>query len=146
MKLRCIVLLVSLASLLISTTFAQEAQPAKSADAAASATQNAGAIKVVKSILCQSIKDREPQEEVSTIKVGDVVVGWMQIQSAEDTSVTHRWIREGQTISDVSLPVKTSGSYRAWSRKTIGSAGSWKWQILDANGNVLKEVAFTAGS
>jgi len=74
------------------------------------------------------------------------VVGWMQIQSLEDTTVTHRWIRDGETISDVTLNVKTSPSYRAWSRKTIGSPGSWKWQILDSSGTVLKEVAFTAGS
>jgi hypothetical protein len=137
-RLRNIVLFLAVVSLSVSLTVAQEAQSSKPA-AAPEATA-----KIVKSVLCQGIKDREPQ--VNAAKVGDVVVGWMQIQSPEDTTVTHRWIREGETISDVSLDIKTSPSYRAWSRKTIGSAGSWKWQILDANGNLLKEVAFTAGS
>jgi hypothetical protein len=142
MKLRNIVLVLAVISLLISTSsFAQESEPAKSTEA------NGGSLKVMKSVLCQSVKDREPQEEVNSAKIGDVLVGWMQIQSAEDTTVTHRWMLDGQTISDVSLNVKTSPSYRAWSRKTIGSAGNWKWQILDAGGNVLKEVEFTvAGS
>ena len=148
MKLRYILLLLAVMSLLVSTTsFAQDNAPANSTETTAPAAHNGGSVKVMKGVLCQAVKDREPQEEVNSAKVGDVVVGWMQIQSAEDTTVTHRWTIDGQTISDVSLNVKTSPSYRAWSRKTLGSAGSWKWQILDASGNVLKEVAFTvAGS
>ncbi|MCI0349929.1 MAG: DUF2914 domain-containing protein [Acidobacteriales bacterium] len=145
MKLRYIVLSLAVMLLLVSTTsFAQESEPAKSTEPAAS--QNGSGIKVMKSVLCLAVKDREPQEEVNSAKVGDVVVGWMQINSAADTTITHRWMRDGETVSDVSLNVKTSPSYRAWSRKTIGGAGSWKWQILDADGNVLKEVAFTVGS
>jgi Protein of unknown function (DUF2914) len=144
MKLRNIVLLLAVVSLVFSTTsFAQE--NAKSTETAAPANHSSN-LKIVKGVLCQAVKDREPQEEVSTAKVGDVVIGWMQIQSTEDTTVTHRWMLDGQTISDVSLNVKTSPSFRAWSRKTIGSAGNWKWQILDSSGNVLKEVTFTAGS
>lgn len=145
MKFRYIVLALAVMLLLVSTaSFAQESEPAKSTEVAA--IQNGSGIKVMKNVLCLAVKDREPQDEVNSAKVGDVVVGWMQINSAADTTVTHRWIREGETISDVSLNVKTSPSYRAWSRKTIGSSGSWKWQILDADGNVLKEVSFTAGS
>jgi hypothetical protein len=120
---------------------AQDAEPAKPA----AAVENADT-KVVKTVLCQAVKDRDPQDEVETAKVGDVLVGWTQISAAEDTTITHRWLREGETISDVSLNIKKSPSYRAWSRKTIGSAGNWTWQILDADGNVLKEVSFTAGS
>jgi hypothetical protein len=146
MKLRNIVLLLAAVSLVVSTiSFAQENEPAKSTETAAPVNHSSN-LKIMKSVLCQAVKEREPQEEVSTAKVGDVVVGWMQIQSTEDTTVTHRWMLDGQTISDVSLNVKTSPSFRAWSRKTIGSAGNWKWQILDSSGTVLKEVTFTAGS
>ena len=146
MKLRNIVLLLAVVSLVVSTTsFAQENQSAKPTETAAPANHSSD-LKIVKGVLCQAVKDRQPQEEVSTAKVGDVVIGWMQIQSTEDTTVTHRWLLDGQTISDVSLNVKTSPSFRAWSRKTIGSAGNWKWQILDSSGNVLKEVTFIAGS
>ena len=144
MKQHCIMVVVVLGSLMIWTTSsAEEAKPASPAKPAAIA-ENASGVQVVKSILCKEVKDREPQEEMTTAKVGDVVVGWMQVQSHEDSTLTHRWIREGQTISDVALQIKTSGSYRAWSRKTIGSPGAWKWQILDGSGKVLKEVTFNA--
>jgi hypothetical protein len=123
-------------------TLAQDAEPAKPA----AAVENAGDTKVVKTVLCQGVKDRDPQDEVESAKVGDVVIGWTQISAADDTTITHRWLREGETISDVSLNIKKSPSYRAWSRKTIGSSGNWTWQILDADGKVLKEVSFTAGS
>ena len=145
MRIR-LILLLAVMSLLVSTSFTQKTESNKATETATPASPHANGIKVMKTALCQAVKDREPQEELSSAKVGDVVVGWMQIQSAEDTTITHRWIREGETISEVSLNVKTSPSYRVWSRKTIGGAGSWKWQILDSSGNVLKEVAFTAGS
>jgi hypothetical protein len=141
-KLRSIKVLIVLACLTIWTTsFAQEPASAKPPVESA-----AGKLQVLKTVLCQEVKDREPQQEVSAAKVGDVVVGWMQVQSQEDTTLTHRWIHDGQTISDVSLNIKTSESFRAWSRKTIGSPGSWKWQVLDSSGKVLKEVSFTAAS
>jgi hypothetical protein len=142
MKLRKTLMVLTAGCLLAGAIApAQDAEPAKPA----AAVENADT-KVVKTVLCQAVKDRDPQDEVETAKVGDVLVGWTQISAAEDTTITHRWLREGETISDVSLNIKKSPSYRAWSRKTIGSPGNWTWQILDADGNVLKEVSFTAGS
>lgn len=119
---------------------AQEAAPSPSPSATSS-------VQVVKMVLCRDVKDREPGEELTTAKVGDVIAGWTQIQSAEDTTVTHRWIHEGVTVSDIPLHTKGYGGarpYRTWSKKTIGAAGNWKWQVLDQQGNVLKELAFTA--
>jgi hypothetical protein len=143
MKLRNILMFLAVGLLLLATgSIAQESQPIKPA----AVVENAGGIKVVKTVLCQGVKDRDPQDETEAAKVGDVLVGWMQINAPEDTTLTHRWIREGETISDVPLTIKKSPSYRAWSRKTIGTAGKWTWQILDADGNVLKEVTFTASS
>lgn len=143
MKLRNTLLILTAGCLLAgATALAQDTQPSKPA----AAVENSGDVKVVKTVLCQGVKDRDPQDEVESAKVGDIVVGWTQISAAEDTTITHRWLREGETISDVSLNIKKSPSYRAWSRKTIGSSGNWTWQILDADGNVLKEVSFTAGS
>lgn len=143
MKLGNIAMFLAVGLLLAApSSLAQESQPSKPA----AVVENAGGIKVVKTVLCQGVKDRDPQDETEAAKVGDVLVGWMQINAPEDTTLTHRWIREGETISDVSLPVKKSPSYRAWSRKTIGNAGKWTWQILDAHGNVLKEVTFSVTS
>ena len=103
-----------------------------------------GGIEVLRMVLCQDVKDREPQQELNMAKVGNVVVGWTQIKSeGGETSVTHRWLLEGEPAGDVLLQVKGS-PWRTWSRKTISEAGHWKWQVLGPNGDVVKELEFTA--
>ena len=61
-------------------------------------------IQIIKMVLCQDVKDREPVQELNMTKVGSTVVGWMQVQSPDDVSLTHRWIHEGETVSDIPLP------------------------------------------
>jgi hypothetical protein len=146
MKLRVLLLVIVVGFLAGQGSSAQEKESSTAAKASAPAAENGSAVKVVKAVLCHDVKDREAQEEVTAANVGDVVVGWMKVQSPEDTTLTHRWILDDETISDVQLQIKSSSSYRTWSRKTIGSAGNWKWQILDAEGNVLREVTFSAAS
>lgn len=139
--------IVTTALLLIWTVLpaqqAQKAAPTKAAAAGAGHGQDNG-VQVLKIVLSNDVKDREPQQELTTAKVGDVVVGWTKIQAPEGTKVTHRWIHEGKTVSDIPLEIKGSG--RTWSKKTIAAPGNWKLQVVDADGNVLKEVAFTAAS
>lgn len=100
-------------------------------------------IEVMKMVLCKDLKDHEPGDEVKDFKVGDVAVGWSQIRSGlGEVTITHRWRHNGDIISDIALPVKSS-PYRTWSRKTLADPGSWTWQILNPQGEVLKEVSFT---
>ncbi len=101
-------------------------------------------VQVLKMVLCRDVKDREPQEELNTAKVGDMVVGWTQIKAPADTKVTHRWILDGKTVKEIPLEIKGGGPYRSWSKKTVVHPGNWKWQVIDSDGNVLKEVSFTA--
>jgi len=117
-------------------------KPAAAKGAASSAS--AGGVEVLKIAICRDVKDRDPQDELTTAKVGDTVAGWSQIKSAADTTVTHRWILDGKTVKDIPLQIKGSNGYRAWSKKTVAHPGSWKFQVVDSEGNVLKEVAFTA--
>jgi hypothetical protein len=132
-------LLVSMALL------AQESKkPAAAKGSASAASAPAGGVEVLKIVICRDVKDRDPQEELTTAKVGDTVAGWSQIKSAADTTVTHRWILDGKTVKDIPLQIKGSSGYRAWSKKTVAHPGNWKFQVVDSEGNVLKEVAFTA--
>jgi hypothetical protein len=103
-----------------------------------------GGVEVIKMTLCRDLKDREPVEEITTAKAGDTVVGWSQIRSGlgDNVNVIHRWLLNGQKISDITLPLHGS-PYRTWSRKTVGEAGQWTWQIVTSQGDVLKEVQFT---
>jgi hypothetical protein len=128
--------IVAVGLLLGSAALPAEAQKAAPTQPAATGIQ------VLKMVLCHDVKDREPEQELTTAKVGDVIVGWTKIQAPEGTKVIHRWIHEGKTVSDIPLEVKGSG--RTWSKKTIAIPGNWKWQVVDSDGNVLKEVAFTA--
>jgi Protein of unknown function (DUF2914) len=140
MKISHLAVIVTAGLLLVCTALsAQEAKKAAPAGHAAG-----GGVQILKMVLCQDVKDREPQQELTTAKVGDVVVGWTKIQATEGTKVTHRWTREGKTVSDIPLEIKGSG--RTWSKKTIRDPGNWKWQVLDSDGNVLKEISFTASS
>ena len=122
------------------------ALPAQQAEklAPAKASASGQGVQVLKMVLCRDVKDREPQEELNTAKVGDMVVGWTQIKAPADTKVTHRWILDGKTVKEIPLEIKGGGPYRSWSKKTVVHPGNWKWQVIDSDGNVLKEVSFTA--
>lgn len=131
MKIRHIFVIGMLVALAALPVVAQKTAPSQPV---------ATGVQVVKMVLCQNVKNFEPDQELTTAKVGDVIVGWTKIQAPAGTKITHRWIHEGKTASDIAL--KAPG--RTWSRKTIHEAGNWKLQVLDADGNVLKEVSFTA--
>ncbi len=117
-----------------------DAPPSPAAD---SPSISKSSIEVVKAVLCAELKDHQPAAEVLEFKMGDVAIGWSQFRSAKsETSVTHRWMQNGQVALDVKLAIKSS-PYRTWSRKTLAVPGPWTWEILDSQGEVLKSVPFT---
>jgi len=118
--------------------------PAAAQKTAPAATQPAASeIQILKMVVCKDVKDRDPQDELTTAKAGDIVVGWTQIKSAADATITHRWVLDGKTVKEFPLQIKASSGYRSWSKKTVAHPGNWKFQVIDAGGNVLKEIAFT---
>ena len=141
---------VALAVVLFSVSGLSIAEDAKTDKAAPAATDQkaatetpSGSIEVLRMVLCKDVKDREPADEITSAKVGDVVVGFTQVRSGlGEVNITHRWLHESDNMGDIQLAVKSS-PWRTWSRKTLGDAGNWKWQVLDPSGAVLKEVAFT---
>jgi hypothetical protein len=119
------------------------AEEAPSAAPAAPAAAPENKVDVLRLVLTKELTDREPGAEITTAAVGDVVIGWTQIvTSAGETTITHRWLHEDENAGDVSLAVKSS-PWRTWSRKTVSEPGHWKFQVLNAEGAVLKEAAFT---
>lgn len=147
MKARCVIAIMTVAIILSGKKLRADeppAAPASTAPVAAPAEKAVGSVQILKMVLCQDVKDRGPVQELNVTKVGSMVVGWTQVETAEDVTLTHRWIHEGETVSDIPLQVKGGAPYRTWSRKTISDAGNWKWQVLDPKGAVLKEVTFTA--
>jgi len=145
MKIGHVFGIVTAGLLLVSIALpAQQAEKPAPAKASASGQATGHDIQVLKMVLCRDVKDREPQEELNTAKVGDMVVGWTQVKAPADIKVIHRWILDGKTVKEIPLEIKGGGPYRSWSKKTVVHPGNWKWQVIDSGGNVLKEVSFTA--
>jgi hypothetical protein len=151
MKPWTLALAVTLPFSFTSSVFADNAAPAAvpaNTTSAAPAEQAvpAGSVEVLRLVLTSSVENREPGAEVTTAAVGDTVIAWTQIRSGVgETTVTHRWLRESDNLGDVSLPVRGS-PWRTWSRKTVGEPGNWKVQVIDAQGMLLKEAAFTVSA
>jgi hypothetical protein len=60
-----------------------------------------------------------------------------------ETSIKHVWYYDGEKVGEYTLPVKGK-SWRTYSKKFIakGEAGSWRVEVLNSNGDILKSVAF----
>ena len=100
----------------------------------------------VETAVCASVEDRQPVGEAAsfTVDIGQVFFWTKCIGAADSTFVQHVWIKEGETIATVELPVKSS-MWRTWSSKKLlpSWTGNWEVRILDAGGNILQAVNFT---
>ena len=64
----------------------------------------------------------------------------------EGKTITHRWIKDGSKVADIRISMATD-RYRCHSSRSVsGKTGNWTAQVLDENGKMLKEVAFTVGT
>ncbi len=95
--------------------------------------------------LCTGVQDRMPtgMSESFVPEVGQVYI-WCKITgSSGESSIKVVWSHQGQEVATVDLPVKSS-SWRTWSSKKImpHQTGDWGVKIMDASGNVLKELNF----
>jgi hypothetical protein len=99
-------------------------------------------IQVLEMKICRDIRERSCIDAVETAALNDTVAGYTVVRTgAGEVAVSHRWVANGETVSEVPLTLKGS-PFRTWSRKTLATAGDWKLQVVDANGNVLKEIRF----
>ena len=66
-----------------------------------------------------------------------------QSDSAEETTVKHVWLRNGQQVKETSLPVK-GRRWRLYSTLQVdaSSVGKWRLEVRDAGGQVIKAVDF----
>jgi hypothetical protein len=104
----------------------------------------------IETVLCTGVEAREPvdKEKAFPADVGRVYL-WTKVTGVVDEEVTihHVWLKEGEEMADVELPVKGS-PWRTYSYKTIPPewAGNWEVKITGADGDVMKSVAFTVGA
>lgn len=103
----------------------------------------------VETVLCSGVENRMPVGEAESFPadVGRVYL-WNRVAGITEgeTLIHHVWLREGQEMADVPLPVK-GDPWRTYSYKTIPPewAGSWEVKVVGPDGNVIKSIAFTVG-
>jgi hypothetical protein len=67
---------------------------------------------------------------------------WVKVSaSQEPISMKHVWSKDGKIVFELPLSLTTQ-SGRIWSTKSV-TPGSWKVDIVDNAGNVIKSGSFT---
>ena len=129
MKIRTLLALGVVLSVIFSTVGAVMAQP----------------VTVAQAVICQDVVDREP------VAVGDVIPAatprvfcYTRIVGAEkETEITHNWYYQGNLKASVVLPVRNA-NWRTWSSKTLVPewSGEWMVEVLAKDGTPLENLVF----
>jgi hypothetical protein len=107
--------------------------------------QESSSLEVAVAAICQEVVEREPVDAGISFpaSVGRLYC-FTKIAGAQDeTQVTHVWYYGSAERARIDLNVK-SDSWRTFSSKSIQGheIGSWRVNVLDAAGTVLKELQF----
>ncbi|HEY0721633.1 MAG TPA: DUF2914 domain-containing protein [Gammaproteobacteria bacterium] len=150
---RALILTLSLALAPAAPLMAAEATPpAAPAEAAAPAAtiekspqQEVG---VARAIITSAISNREPVDELSEVPANtQTVYLFTELRGMAGQHIKHRWMFNGQVVSEVDFDVKAP-RWRVWSSKTMSPlyAGKWTVQVVDSNGELLvsREFNFAA--
>lgn len=107
-------------------------------------TQTTGVVR--RAIICSGITNHEPTDSLTSVpSTTTKVFFFTEIAGMEGKTITHRWIKDGAKVADIRISI-ASDRYRCHSSRSIsGKSGNWTAQVLDKDGKVLKEVAFTVG-
>jgi hypothetical protein len=101
---------------------------------------------VRRAIICSGIMNHEPTDSLTSVpSTTSKVFFFTEIAGMEGKTITHRWIKDGSKVADIRISI-ASNRYRCHtSRSVSGKTGNWTAQVLDKDGKVLREVAFTVG-
>ncbi|MDO3376708.1 DUF2914 domain-containing protein [Geoalkalibacter halelectricus] len=103
-------------------------------------------LEVDEGVVTTGIVDRVPVDAVESYsaEVGRLYFFTRIVGAAEETSVTHVWFFDDEEVARVTLPVRSS-NWRTWSSKNILPewVGTWRVEVVDAEGYVLKDVKFS---
>jgi hypothetical protein len=128
-----------LSSAIVLLVVAAVSLAAMPAGAQAGAAQTGG-MQVSDAKLGKGVENREIKDETTTFAVGDKAYLWLKVTGGPgDLKVT--W-KNGDLTDTVSLTIGGS-SWRTWSTKTLGKAGSWTVTVADGSGTTLKELTLT---
>lgn len=104
------------------------------------------AITVTRAVVCTDVVDREPVGSASTFADSIATLYCFTELDGAEGQVTHVWHHGDQSRAEISL-TKKAGRWRTWSSKRMVKewTGTWRVDVRDAAGTVLKSVAFEYG-
>lgn len=109
------------------------------------ASSESKGISVGRMLFCRSIEDREPQETAEKFPndIEKVYCFTVIVNAGAETHVVHKWYHNEKLMAEVTL--KAKGDYwRTWSSKRMvpGWTGTWRVDVVSADGKVLKSASF----
>jgi len=111
----------------------------------AAVAQDAPSLEVAVAAICQDVVDREPVDAGVSFpaSVGTLYCFTKITGAPEATQVSHVWYFGAEERARVELDVN-SDNWRTWSSKIIQphEVGSWRVDVLNEAGTVLKELQF----
>ena len=103
-------------------------------------------LSVEASAVCEDVVDREPVNEGTSfsVSVGRLYYLTKIVGAETATEVTHVWWFGPVERARITLPVG-GGSWRTYSSKALQphEVGTWRVEVIDADGNNLETVEFT---
>ncbi len=141
MKFVCLFIIITLVTI---PAMAQTPSTPDTTQKAAATEKPGQTISATKIAFCTGVENRDPVGEASEFapSVGKLYC-WSDIaNTGEATTITHVWYFNDNEMGRVELPIKYPRN-RVWSSKTIyeNSAGAWRVDILDSNGDKITEKA-----
>jgi len=108
-------------------------------------TESGNAVR--RAVICTGIMNHEPTDSVTSVPAStSKVFFFTEIAGMEGKTITHRWMKDGSKVADIRISVP-SNRYRCHlSRSVSGKTGNWTTQVLDDDGNKLREISFTVGN
>jgi hypothetical protein len=123
----------------------QTEEPATQTEEPASEVQQAAQLEVSVAAICRDVVDREPDGYGISfpVSVGKLYCFTKITGAQSPTQITHVWFFDGNERARIDLAVNSS-SWRTYSSKIIQphELGTWRVDVLDSGGNVLKRLEF----
>lgn len=94
-----------------------------------------------------AIEDREPKDAVTELSTDrDRVIFFTEYRDMEGSTLTHRWLHDGEEMASVSSDVG-GPRWRTWSSKRLMAdwTGSWTVEIVNEEGEVIDSRSFEYG-
>ena len=107
--------------------------------------KEAAALAIARAVVGTGVENSEPVGAAQTFPAStEKVYCFIEATNIpKDTEVTFVWSHGGKELSKFNLPLKTGSRWRTFAYKNLnGMKGDWKVEIKDADGKLLKDVAF----